>query len=95
MPSFRIISLPLEGTDPIPYSVASKTTVDHRGRTVSVYKFERNSDDKPSEGISFAMDAEDTFASMKHLDGDADMETPSTSKELQSKHWKMQKATTT
>ncbi|MEI8345278.1 MAG: hypothetical protein WCG06_04325, partial [Candidatus Omnitrophota bacterium] len=92
MPSFRMIELPMEGTLPIAFSKASKTGqgFDKNGEMQGrepVWKFERNSDDKPANGANFPFENEDTFASIKEPPGAA-VESPETSKKLQTLHWK-------
>jgi len=91
-PSFRMIELPLDGTLPIDFSVADKKWdgIDENGnpvKQVKVWKFERNSDDKMSDGANFPFENEDTFASIKEPPGKE--ESPDTSRALQTKHWRV------
>jgi len=84
MPSYRLIELPLDGTLPAPFSVVSKKWRNWKEESVEVWKFERLSDEKPSEGIAYPFDFQ-TFASIKNPPGEK--ESPLTSVRMQSDHW--------
>jgi UDP-N-acetylglucosamine/UDP-N-acetylgalactosamine diphosphorylase len=91
-PSFRMIEMQLEGTIPIEVSKADKKWdgIDQDGKPVTqepVWKFERNSDDKISDGANYPFEHEDTFGSIKEPPGRD--ESPDTSGALQTKHWKL------